>query len=261
MEETGISGRVAVVTGAAGDIGAAVAHRLAEYGARVAVWDIDAEGLSAVAAKMVAGGAEARAYPVDVRDSRAVDEGVDRVEREMGPIHLLVNVAGILRSAPVTELTDETWADVLAVNLNGVLHCSRAVARRMTTRRSGAIVTVASNAGALARLNIAAYSASKAGAVALTKCLGLELAGHGIRCNIVSPGSTDTGMLRALLQDGDDTSRAISGSLDDYRVGIPLGKVADPRDVADAVVFMASRQASHLTMQEIFVDGGATLGI
>lgn len=251
--------RIAVVTGAGGGIGEAVAYRLADTSAIAAV-DIDGTRLAPVTEKIVAGGGSARAFPIDVSDSGAVDEAVELIEREMGPIGVLVNVAGILHHAPVVETSDPEWAKVFGVNLNGVLHCSRAVARRMTARRSGSIITVASNVTAVTRLNLSAYSASKAAAATFTKCLGLELAPFGIRCNVVSPGSTNTGMLRALLKDGDDTSQAISGSLADFRTGIPLRKIAEPEDVADVVAFMASSQGGHLTMQEIFVDGGATLG-
>jgi 2,3-dihydro-2,3-dihydroxybenzoate dehydrogenase len=165
----------------------------------------------------------------------------------------------VLRSGPVTGLDDATWAEVMRVNLDGVLHCSRAAARGMVPRGEGAIVTVASNAGSVARSDLAAYSASKAAAAAFTKCLGLELAPHGIRCNVVSPGSTNTAMLGALLRDGDAVSNALAGSLDNFRNRIPLNRVAEPEDIADVVAFMASDQARHLTMQELFVDGGATL--
>jgi 2,3-dihydro-2,3-dihydroxybenzoate dehydrogenase len=259
MTECGMGLQVAVVTGAAGGIGAAVSRRLAADGAAVAALDVKAERLSATVEKITADGARARAYTVDVSDSAAVETAIATIESDLGPVGVLVNVAGVLHSGPVTELDDAAWARVMAVNLDGVLHCSRAVARRMVPRRSGVIVTVASNAGAVARVNLSAYSASKAGAAAFTKCLGLELAQFGIRCNVVSPGSTDTEMLSALSWNGDAISSAIAGSPEVFRNGIPLGRVADPEDIAAAVAFLASGQARHLTMQEIFVDGGATL--
>ncbi|MFD0689932.1 2,3-dihydro-2,3-dihydroxybenzoate dehydrogenase [Actinomadura fibrosa] len=258
MNEFG--GKVALVTGAAGGIGAAVVARLAAGGAAVAALDVDAEGLAAVVKGLPPEGPAARPYTADVSDSAAVDEAIGRIERDLGPIDVLANVAGVLRSGPVTELDDATWAQVLRVNLDGVLHCSRAVARSMAARRTGAIVTVASNAGAVARSGLSAYSVSKAGAAAFTKCLGLELAPYGIRCNVVSPGSTDTPMLGALL-DGDAAAAAIAGSPEIFRNGIPLGRVAEPEDIAEVVAFMASDGARHLTMQELFVDGGATLGV
>lgn len=258
MGESGSSEKVAVVTGAAGGIGAAVARRLAGDGATVAALDIDAGRLATVVEKITVEGARARAFPVDVSDSRAVDEVIAEVEGSLGPIGVLANVAGILHTGPVVELEDADWSRVMGINLNGVLHCSRAVARRMVERRSGAIVTVASNAGTVARMNLSAYSASKAAAATFTKCLGLELGAFGIRCNVVSPGSTNTEMLAALLH-GDAVSTAISGSPENYRNAVPLGKVAEPEDIADVVAYLVSGQAGHLTMQELVVDGGATL--
>jgi 2,3-dihydro-2,3-dihydroxybenzoate dehydrogenase len=261
MERSSISGKVALVSGAAQGIGAAVAAALAARGAWVAALDANAALLDTVVADLQSTGGRASAYPADVRDSAAVERAVGTVERELGPIGVLVNVAGVLRTGPVIDLTDEDWAAVFAVNTNGVFHLSRAVARRMVPRRAGCIVTVGSNAGGVARMHMAAYAASKAATAALTKCLGLELAEHGIRCNVVSPGSTDTAMQRAMWQDEDGGQLNIDGSLESYRVGIPLRKLAMPSDVAEAVVFLASDLASHITMHDLSVDGGATLGV
>jgi 2,3-dihydro-2,3-dihydroxybenzoate dehydrogenase len=123
-------------------------------------------------------------------------------------------------------------------------------------RGAGAIITVSSNAGGVPRTNMAAYAASKAAATMFTRCLGLELARSGIRCNVVSPGSTGTAMQQVL---GAAPEAVIAGDPGSYRVGIPLGRIADPADIADAVVFLASDQARHITMQDLYVDGGATL--
>lgn len=200
------------------------------------------------------------AYPLDVTDGEAVAATVAAVEDELGPIDVLVNVAGILRTAPVTELTDQEWHDTFAVNAGGVFRTSRAVAARMAARRSGCIVTVASNAAGTPRTGMAAYAASKAAATMFTKCLGLELARSGVRCNVVAPGSTDTPMQHGLWRGRDARQRVIDGDPAAYRAGIPLGRIADPADIADAVVFLASDRARHITMQDLYVDGGATLG-
>jgi 2,3-dihydro-2,3-dihydroxybenzoate dehydrogenase len=240
----GITGRIAVVTGAAQGIGAAVCAGLAKAGATVAAFDV----------RPVPETNPGRPYRVDVRDAAAVEEAVDRVERELGPVDILVNVAGVLQPGPVTSITDEQWRRHFAVNTDGVFHLCRAVARRMVPRRRGAIVTVASNAAGIPRMDMAAYAASKAAAALFTKCLGLELARHGIRCNVVSPGSTDTAMLAAL-----GIADPVGGDPERYRVGIPLGRVADPEDIADAVLFLASDRARHITMHDLYVDGGATL--
>lgn len=255
-----IENNVALVTGAAQGIGAAVAEALAARGARIAAVDVNAGGIDQLTAGLCAAGHEAAAYQVDVRDSSAVETVVKRVEHELGPIGILVNVAGVLRTGPVVDMSDEDWAAVFAVNTHGVFHFCRAVARQMVGRGRGSIVTVGSNAAGVPRMHMAAYAASKAATSMFTKCLGLELARHNIRCNVVAPGSTDTEMQRSMWTDGHDGARAvIEGSLDTYRVGIPLRRLAQPGDVAAAVVFLASDEARHITMQDLYVDGGAAL--
>jgi len=250
---------VALVTGAGSGIGAAVAQTLAASGMLVAVTDRDGERATAVAAGLRGDGHEVLAFALDVTDADAVDAGVDRVEREAGPIHTLVNVAGVLRTGPVTDCPDADWDALFAVNAAGVFRISRAVARRMIPRGAGSIVTVGSNAAGVPRAGMAAYGASKAAAASFTKSLGLELARHGIRCNVVAPGSTDTPMQRSLWLDEHGADAVIAGDLATFKVGIPLGRIADPQDVADAVAFLASDHARHITMQDLYVDGGATL--
>jgi 2,3-dihydro-2,3-dihydroxybenzoate dehydrogenase len=237
-----VSGRTAIVTGAARGIGHAVAVALAAEGTRVIAVDLTEPDLP-----------DARA--ADVTDAGQVQAVVDSVG---GPIDLLVNVAGVLRLGAVVDLSDEDWAYTFAVNTTGVFNFSRAVARRMKPRGSGVIVTVSSNAAGVPRAGMAAYAASKAATTMFTKCLGLELAPHGIRCNVVAPGSTDTPMQRELW-DGDDASAVLAGDPAAFRVGIPLGRIASPADIADAVLFLASDRARHITMHDLYVDGGATL--
>ncbi|RJQ75794.1 2,3-dihydro-2,3-dihydroxybenzoate dehydrogenase [Pseudonocardiaceae bacterium YIM PH 21723] len=234
-------GKVALVTGAGQGIGAAVARALADHGAIVAATDL-----------------KNTERTLDVTDADAVERTVAEIEDELGPIDIVVNVAGILRPNKAIDMSTQDWKDTFAVNTDGVFHVSQAAARRMVPRNRGVIITVGSNATGVPRAQMAAYGASKAAATMFTRILGLEVAEHGIRCNIVSPGSTDTEMQRALWTEA-GAQPVIDGDLAAHRVGIPLRRIADPADIADAVVFLASDQARHITMQNLYVDGGATL--
>jgi 2,3-dihydro-2,3-dihydroxybenzoate dehydrogenase len=255
----GIKNKVALVTGAAGGIGAAVVQAMARQGAHVAAVDLDQARLHTLIDALPSSRDHAY-YVADVRDPDAVEAAVGRVEGELGPIGILVNAAGVLRTGSVLGTSDENWAAVFAVNAAGVFYTCRAVGRRMAAREKGCIVNVASNAAGVPRANMSAYAASKAAAAHFTRCLALEFAAHGIRCNIVSPGSTDTAMLRSMGSDGHPPQSAIEGSPKHYRVGIPLQKLARPDEVAEAVLFLVSEHASHITMQDLYVDGGAALG-
>ncbi|MFF9319183.1 2,3-dihydro-2,3-dihydroxybenzoate dehydrogenase [Streptomyces sp. NPDC014735] len=266
--------RRALVTGAGQGIGAAVARALAAQGAHVAATDRRPEGVGVLAAEHAGSAALAGStatadaskragfitpYAMDVTDAAAVRDVVDTATTRHGPLDILVNVAGILRPGPAAELSDQDWSDTFAVNTTGVFHTARAVAPGMVARGGGSIVTVGSNAAGVPRVHLGAYAASKAAAAMYTKCLGLELARSGVRCNVVAPGSTDTAMQRALWQDPDAPARVLDGDPAVYRTGIPLGRIAEPSDIADAVLFLVSDLARHITMQELYVDGGATL--
>ncbi|KAF6603263.1 2,3-dihydro-2,3-dihydroxybenzoate dehydrogenase [Bacillus velezensis] len=261
MDALGMKGKTAVVTGAAQGIGEATALALAEQGVNVAAIDTNEDLLPGLTDRLRQKGVQAQGFAADVSDSAAVNDIIAAVERDMGPIEILANVAGVLRPGPVQSLSDEDWDHTFSVNTTGVFHVSRAVSRYMIERQKGAIVTVGSNAAGVPRASMAAYAASKAAAAMFTKCLGLELAAHHIRCNIVSPGSTETDMQRALWRDENGAQDVIRGSLDTYKTGIPLQKLAKPSDIANAVLFLASEQASHITMHDLCVDGGATLGV
>lgn len=248
------------MTGAGRGIGAAVAAVLAREGRPVTLLDVDGPALRATTRRLTDAGHEAIGTVCDVRDVGAVEAAVVAAEERLGPVEVLANVAGVLRPGAVLELDDAAWADTFAVNVFGVLHVSRAVARRMVPRGRGAIITVGSNAAGVPRAGMAAYAASKAASAHLLRCLGLELAGHGIRCNTVAPGSTRTPMQAALFgEDPDAAARAVDGDPATFRVGIPLGRLAEPEDVAEVVAFLASARARHVTMQDVYVDGGATL--
>jgi len=245
---------VTVISGAGGGIGAATALALARTGRTVVALDRDDRAVHEVVGRLRAEGLNAEGHSADVADAARIEKILGGVEEAHGPVTELVNVAGVLRPATVLETSDEDWAATFATNVTGVFVLSRAVARRMVPRRRGAIVTVSSNAGGVPRAGMAAYAASKAAASHFTRCLGLELAPHGIRCNVVAPGSTDTPMLAGL-----DAGDVIAGNAAAFRTGIPLGRVAQPSDVADAVLFLLSDRARHITMHDLYVDGGATL--
>ncbi|MEU2436608.1 2,3-dihydro-2,3-dihydroxybenzoate dehydrogenase [Streptomyces rubradiris] len=255
------AGKVALVTGAVGGIGRAVVHALASAGASVAAVDLDTAALTALERNCADKGWSVAAFPADITSPAQVEAAVAAAEERLGPVDHLVNVAGVLRGGPVLELGEEDWEHTFAVNTAGVFRMSTAVTRRMVERgRPGSVVTVASNSAVVPRFHMAAYAASKAAAVAFTKNLGLELAGHGIRCNAVCPGSTDTPMLRSLWNQESDSDGSLNGVAAEYRVGIPLGRFATPDDIADAVAFLLSDRASHITMHDLHVDGGAALG-
>ncbi|MER6694158.1 2,3-dihydro-2,3-dihydroxybenzoate dehydrogenase [Streptomyces minutiscleroticus] len=254
-------GKIALVTGAAGGIGEAVVRALSERGALVAAVDKHGDRLHEVVAELTSTGLQVHAFPADITSSAEAERLVAEVEDALGPLDHLVNAAGVLRLAKARELTDADWASTFAVNTTGVFFMSRAVVNRMVPRRSGAVVTVASNAASTARMDMSAYSASKAATTMFTKCLGLEVAQYGIRCNLVAPGSTETPMLTSMWKDESGRTATLEGSPEAYRVGIPLGKLARPCDVAEAVVFLLSDQAGHITMHDLTVDGGATLGV
>ncbi|WP_337061755.1 SDR family NAD(P)-dependent oxidoreductase [Kineococcus sp. G2] len=251
---------VALVTGAAGGIGAAVARVLARSGAALVLLDRDEPGLHRTAGALRAGGHRALAIPCDVRRSTDVEEAVARAEDEAGALTALAHVAGSLRPGGALDVTDAEWEETLAVNATGTVNVCRAVGRRMAARGGGAIVAVSSNAARLPRTGMAAYAASKAAATRYVMCLGLELAPLGVRCNVVSPGSTDTAMQRDLLPDPvTGTETVLRGDPATFRLGIPLGRLADPADVAEGVGFLLSDAARHITLTDLLVDGGASL--
>lgn len=251
MHLTGFQGTVALVTGAGGGIGAALVRQLLDSGSVVVATDLQTPSLP--------GHPRLHVHALDVSDADAVDTRVQEVEARLGPIGFGVNVAGVLQVGEVAGITDAEWRRVFSVNADGVFHLGRALARVMTPRGRGAIVTVSSNAAGVPRHGMAAYAASKAAATMFTRCLGLELAPHGIRCNIVAPGSTLTPMQTGMWADAEGAQRVIQGSLDTWKPGIPLGKLAAPEDVAQAVMFLLSDQAGHIAMSDLYVDGGATL--
>ena len=248
-----LSGRVAVVTGAARGIGAAIAGALAASGAAVAIWDVDRDGAGAQAETIAAEGAtKALGLGVDITSAGAVDAAVDTVVRELGPIDILVNNAGIDVIKPFLDSEEAEWDRIVAVNLKGTVLCCHRIAPAMVERGRGAIVNIGSDAGRVGSSGETVYSASKGGVIAFTKSLARELARGGVRVNCVCPGPTDT----ALLDELADVNRGLYDSL---TRGIPLRRIAQPDDITPAVVFLTSDAAAYITGQTISVSGGLTM--
>ena len=246
----------AIVTGGARGIGRACALRLAEAGYDIAVWDVDEQAARATASEIIDRGGHAHSTTIDVADETAVEAAVAAIENK-SPVSVLVNNAGILRLTPIDGLDLADWDAVIRVNLRGPLVCTRAVVPAMKRRERGAIINVVSNVVAAARLHNGAYAAAKEGLLGLTKVLAIELATHCIRVNAISPGSTRTELMDTY--DDEMLEGILRGSLEKYRIGIPLGRFADPADHADAVAFLVSDAAAHITGQNLFTDGGQTL--
>ena len=255
--------RVAAVTGAASVIGRATALALSRTGARVALCDRNAAGLAEVAKAIEGEGGQARAVEVDVSDQGQAARAMDGIAQGWGRLDVLVNAAGIASSGPTSRgpvmgISEQDWDRLLDVNLLGTVYCAQAAARHMMRQRSGRIVNVASVAGVIPRVNGAAYGVSKAGVRMFTKCLALELARHAITVNAVAPGPIDTPMLGS---EGDSSIRArfVGGMPELFRIGVPLGKLGKPEDVASAIAYLASEEAHHITGAILNVDGMAQL--
>ncbi len=241
-----ISGKVALVTGAAQGIGRQIALALAADGADVAVSDINMEMAEKTAGDIEAAGRTSLALKANVAVSDDVAAMMDNTVAKFGKIDLLVNNAGITRDGLILRMKDEDWDLVLSINLKGAFLCSKAALKHMTKQRSGSIINIASIVGAMGNAGQANYVASKAGLIGLTKTIAREYANRGITANAVAPGFIDTAMTQSL-----------PGNVkEDLAKQIPMGKLGTPEDVANAVRFLASPWASYITGQVIHVNGG-----
>lgn len=249
-----------IVTGGGQGIGRAVALELVKSGAKVAILDINASALEQTLLLLRQTSPNCMALLCDVSNAIQVQQTVRAIADKWLAIHGLVNVAGTLVLGPIETLTDQQWQQCFAVNMFGVLNLCRAVIPFLKQQPEAAIVTVGSNAATVPRNNMAAYAASKAACHQFMRTLGLELAPK-IRCNIVAPGSTNTAMQEMLGTNEMHRQKILHGSNEDFRLGIPLGKIAEPQQVADVILFLLSNKAKHLTMETITVDGGASLGL
>ncbi len=244
-----LEGRIALVTGAGRGIGRAIALKLAGRGADVAVADVLPDEAATVAAEVVALGRRSASLVADVSVSGDVTCMVEEVRAALGPVAILVNNAGIARDGLLMRMSDEDWDKVIAVDLRSVFLCTRAVLRDMTKQRFGRIINIASVSGLAGNPGQANYSAAKAGIIGFTRTIAKEMASRGITVNAIAPGLIDTG----LAHDLSDQQREA------FKSGIPMGMLGTPEDVAGAVGFLASGDASYITGQVICVDGGMVL--
>ena len=242
-----LTGKCALVTGASGGIGEAIATALHAQGATVALSGTRVDVLEAVAEKL--GGERVFVVPANLSDPASITALAADAEKAMGKLDILVNNAGITRDGLFMRMKDEDWDQVLNVNLNSAMRLSRAVMRGMMKRRTGRIISITSVVGATGNAGQTNYAASKAGLIGMTKSLAYEVASRGITANTVAPGFTDTAMTEVL---SDAQKESLYGT-------IPTGRMGTPAEVAAAVVYLASDEAAYVTGQTLHVNGGMAM--
>jgi 3-oxoacyl-[acyl-carrier protein] reductase len=240
-----LTGKTALVTGASGGIGAAIAKTLAAAGARVAISGTNMEKLNALKNELK----DAVIVPADLSNAEAVAALVDTAEKELGQLDILVNNAGLTRDTLAIRMKDEDWDAVLNVNLKAAFVLSRAALKGMMKRRNGRIISISSIVGTTGNPGQANYAASKAGLVGMTKAMAAEVAPRGVTLNCVAPGFIATNMTDALNEDQKNTINA----------KIPAGRMGMPEDIAAAVLYLASEEAAYVTGQTIHVNGGMAM--
>jgi NAD(P)-dependent dehydrogenase (short-subunit alcohol dehydrogenase family) len=253
-ERAGLAGKVALVTGGASGIGAGIAQVLADRGAAVAVGDLDAEAATAVAGELPGGG-KGLGVRLDVTDRESTGDGIEEVERRLGPVDILVNNAGVSNVASFLDITDHDWDRLMNVNLRGVLVVTQRVLGSMLDRRSGRVINISSMAGKEGLPNLAHYCATKFGVIGLTQALAKEAAPYSVTVNAVCPGvvrtplwdDPATGILHQL--DGETGWRA-------FVDGIPLGRPQSAHDIGHACAYLASDLAANITGEALNVSGG-----
>ena len=250
-----LTDKTIIVTGGGGGIGGATCRRLAQEGAKVAVFDMNPEAAEKVAADIRAQGGKATAFVCNITDRAQVDAAVAATVAQLGPVDVLVNNAGWDVFKPFVKTVPAEWDKLIAINLTGALHMHHAVLPGMVERKAGRIVNVASDAARGGSSGEAVYAACKGGLVALSKTLAREHARQGITVNVVCPGPTDTALLAGVAEGARDPAKLIEA----FKSAIPLGRLGQPDDLAGAIAFFASDDASFITGQVISVSGGLTM--
>jgi len=244
-----LANQVAIVTGGARGIGREIALTFAHEGADLALFDVNPEQLEQTTKELRALGRRAEGIVVDVTDGKQVDDGTAKVLDKLGRIDILINNAGITKDGLLIRMDDAQWDRVLNINLRGTFLCTRAAAKHMLKQRRGRIVSIASIVGLIGNPGQANYAASKAGIIGMTKAVAKELASRGITCNAIAPGFIKTEMTNALPE------QAKQKLLE----AIPMGSLGEPKDVAQAALFLVSEAARYITGHVLVVDGGLAM--
>lgn len=247
-----LKGRVAMITGAGRGIGFAAARRFAREGAQVCLTDIDEERIRRAEESLRGEGLEVFGLRVDVTDRAQVESAVEEIVRRCGRLDILVNNAGVIRDNLLFKMTDEDWQTVMDVHLKGAFYCSRAAQKVMVEQKYGRIINISSTS-ALGNRGQANYSAAKAGLQGFTKTLAIELGKFGITVNAVAPGFIETEMTRATAE---RIGISFEQFVEEVKKQIPVGRIGQPEDVAAALLFFASEEASYVNGQVLYVAGG-----
>lgn len=248
----GLKDKVVIVTGGAGGIGASICRRFAEYGAKVAIFDLNVDAATRLCHEL---GVNATCAAIDITDPAAVNDAVASVEQALGPVGVLVNNAGWDRGARFLDTEPELWKKIVDINLLGPINLHHAVLKSMTQRGAGRIVNISSDAGRVGSSGESVYSACKGGIIAFSKTIAREMARKQINVNVVCPGPTDTALFRDFAGEGDSGAKLRSA----LEKAIPFGRLGQPDDVSGAVCFLASDDAAFITGQVISVSGGLTM--